>query len=248
MTVHQSDASAVRHRRAVLVVDDDTDARRQISSVLRRNGFRCVETSSGSASLRLARRHRFDVAIIEPAVTDVDGLAVCRALPHVSSNANIPILCVSAGRAEQDILDALESGADDYVVKQCGSRELVARVEALLRRRTTAARADLDQPLRCGHVEVIPSRRSAIIADRTVSLTQYEFQMLFTLVCSQGAAITRKAIADCVWMDRRSVPLRHVDALVTRVRKKVEPDPGRPTIVLTARGVGYRVAHPVPRR
>jgi DNA-binding response OmpR family regulator len=148
---------------------------------------------------------------------------------------------LTARREENDKVLGLDSGADDYLTKPFGVRELMARVRALLRR-TAIDIPDLAQPITYRHIEIDPARRRVRVRERDVELTSNEFQLLSVLLASPGIVFSREALLSRVWNNETFVTVRSVDTLVKRVRKKIESDPAEPDVILTVWGTGYKAA------
>ena len=176
----------------------------------------------------------------------LDGVTVCRAIRRESANADTPILMLTARREESDKVLGLDSGADDYLTKPFGIRELLARTRALLRRGhmtpTRQANGAAAAPVTYKHIEIDPARRRVLVGTREVELTFNEFELLYVLVSSPGIVFSREALLSKVWKDQTFVTVRSVDTLVKRVRKKIERDPAQPEIILTVWGAGYKAA------
>jgi DNA-binding response OmpR family regulator len=151
---------------------------------------------------------------------------------------------LTARREENDKVLGLDSGADDYLTKPFGVRELMARVRALLRRTTARDSGDVPAtaPINYRHIEIDPARRRVRVGARDVELTSNEFQLLSVLLSSPGIVFSREALLSRVWNDETYVTVRSVDTLVKRVRKKVEADPADPDVILTVWGTGYKAA------
>jgi DNA-binding response OmpR family regulator len=152
---------------------------------------------------------------------------------------------LTARREESDKVVGLESGADDYLTKPFGIRELVARVRALLRRRPltfTGAADDGQRPVAYRDIEVDPARRRVRVGSRDVDLTSHEFALLYLLVSNPGIVFSREALLSRIWRGDTFVTVRSVDTLVKRLRRKIEEDPANPSIVLTVWGAGYKAA------
>ena len=229
----------------VLVVEDEANIRELVSLHLRLEHAVPTAAEDGRAALELARKRRFDLIILDLMLPGLDGLTVCRALRKESLNQATPILMLTARREEADKVLGLDSGADDYLTKPFGVRELMARVRALLRRGprgATPSDTGADRPLTYKHIEMDPARRRVIVSGREVELTAQEFQLLYVLLSSPGIVYSREALLRRVWKDDTFVTVRSVDTLVKRLRKKIEPDPAEPQVILTVWGSGYKGA------
>lgn len=244
----ESDASmhaAATARPTVLVVEDETNIRQLVCLHLGLEQVRAEEASDGRTALELAKAKKFDLVILDLMLPGLDGVTVCRAIRTDSPNATTPILMLTARREESDKVVGLDSGADDYLTKPFGVRELMARVRALLRRGALPAATDGGsgaRPISYKHVEIDPSRRAVTVDGRPVELTTNEFQLLYVLLSSPGIVFSREALLRKVWKDDTFVTVRSVDTLVKRVRKKIENDPAEPTVILTVWGAGYKAA------
>jgi DNA-binding response OmpR family regulator len=229
----------------ILVVEDETNIRELVALHLRLEHALPVEAEDGPTALELARQRKFDLVILDLMLPGLDGLTVCRAIRKDSPNQATPILMLTARREETDKVLGLDSGADDYLTKPFGVRELMARVRALLRRTTTRDMADAPQatgPIVYRHIEIDPARRRVRVAGRDVDLTANEFQLLSVLLASPGIVFSRETLLSRVWNDDTFVTVRSVDTLVKRVRKKIESDPTEPAVILTVWGTGYKAA------
>ena len=227
----------------VLVVEDETNIRELVSLHLRLEHAVPVEAADGRTALELARQRRFDLVILDLMLPGLDGLTVCRAIRKDSPNQATPILMLTARREENDKVLGLDSGADDYLAKPFGVRELMARVRALLRR-TSRDPADISHAgtIVYRHIEIDPARRRVRVGERDADLTANEFQLLSVLLASPGIVFSREALLSRVWNDDTFVTVRSVDTLVKRVRKKIESDPAEPDVILTVWGTGYKAA------
>jgi DNA-binding response OmpR family regulator len=229
----------------VLVVEDETNIRELVCLHLKLEELDYEQAADGSRGLELAKGKKFDLVILDLMLPGLDGVTVCRAIRRDSLNASTPILMLTARREESDKVVGLDSGADDYLTKPFGVRELMARVRALLRRGTAqAARHDGNgaKPVTYRHIEIDPSRRGVKVGNRQIELTTNEFQLLYVLLSSPGIVFSREALLRKVWKDDTFVTVRSVDTLVKRVRKKIENDPAEPSVILTVWGAGYKAA------
>ena len=180
----------------------------------------------------------------------LDGVTVLRAIRREAPAKDVPVLLLTARRDESDKVLGLESGADDYLTKPFGVRELVARVRALTRRPRAVAGAPqrppvpgpMPVPVRLGPLVVDPARRSVAVGDREVELTGREFDLLHLLASHPGIVFSREALVQRVWRGDTFVTARSVDTLVKRLRQKVEDNPAEPVLILTVWGAGYKAA------
>jgi two-component system, OmpR family, alkaline phosphatase synthesis response regulator PhoP len=236
--------AATDPRPTVLVVEDEANIRELICLHLGLEQLDCAQAADGNEGLRVARERSFDVIILDLMLPGLDGVTVCRAIRRDSANQGTPILMLTARREESDKVLGLESGADDYLTKPFGVRELVARVRALMRRRpmVTAAGGDGLRPVKYRDIEVDPARRRVRLAGRDVELTGNEFNLLHLLLSSPGIVFSRDALLGRIWKGDTFVTVRSVDTLVKRLRKKVERDPANPSVILTVWGAGYKAA------
>jgi DNA-binding response OmpR family regulator len=229
----------------VLVVEDEASIRDLIVLHLKLEGLTTVATADGTDALHLARSEQFDLIVLDLMLPGLDGVTICRAIRRDELNADVPILMLTARREESDKVLGLDSGADDYLTKPFGIRELVARVRALLRRprrATLAAQGDHTKSVSVAGLTVDPARRQARMDGQEIDLTAHEFDLLFLLASNPGIVFTREALVQKVWGDDTFVTTRSVDTLVKRIRKKVEPDPEEPRFILTVWGTGYKFA------
>ena len=222
----------------ILVVEDEMEIARVVRDYLVDAGFDVTVAGTGEAALASVRGARPDLVVLDLGLPGVDGLDVARELTAASGT---PIVMLTARGDETDRIVGLELGADDYVVKPFSPKELVARVRAVLRR--SGAEAMLrERPIRVGDVEVDPQRMRVTVGGRPVDLTPTEFQLLATLAREPGRVFTRGQLLDAIHGVAIESYERAVDAHVKNVRKKIEPEPGRPRYVLTVHGIGYRFA------
>jgi DNA-binding response OmpR family regulator len=238
-----------------LVVEDEPHIRELVCLHLGLEGFACAQAADGREALRLAAAEPFDLIVLDLMLPHVDGVAVCRSIRRGGPNAAAPILMLTARREESDKVLGLDSGADDYLTKPFGVRELVARVHALLRRTRPQPAASSPAgdaaatgepksapPLRIGGLDIDPARRMVRVDGAPADLTAQEFNLLYALASHAGIVFSRDALLAKVWKGEAFVTERSVDALVKRLRKKIEPDPANPRFILTVWGSGYKFA------
>ena len=232
-------------RPTVLVVEDEANIRELVCLHLDLEHLAYVQAAQGDVALKLAREQRFDLVILDLMLPGLDGVTVCRAIRKDSKNTDVPILMLTARREESDKVVGLDGGADDYLTKPFGVRELMARVRALLRRgpgKPAAGAADAGRALVYKHIELDPARRKVVVSGRSVELTTNEFQLLHVLLSHAGIVFSRDALLNKVWKDEAFVTPRSVDTLIKRLRKKIEANPAEPAVILTVWGGGYKAA------
>jgi DNA-binding response OmpR family regulator len=231
--------------RRVLVVEDEPHIRELVALHLRLEGWTPELVDNGVTALDRLRADPYDLVILDIMLPGLDGLTVLKALRRESVNADSPVLLLTARREESDKVLGLESGADDYLAKPFGVRELVARARALMRRPRGAAvppTTESGPPVRVKDLEIDPARRRVVVGGREAELTSSEFELLYLLASHPGIVFSREALLARVWKGEAFVTERSVDALVKRLRRKIEVDPGNPAYVLTVWGTGYKFA------
>src|SRR5213594_551197 len=228
----------------VLVVEDEPNIRELVCLHLRLEGYSCDRIGNGQEALEKTEAESYDLVVLDLMIPGLDGVAVCRAVRRSATNRDVPILMLTARREEADKVLGLESGADDYLTKPFGVRELVARVRALLRRRPLVAPTDSDgqRPIVYKHIEMDPARRRVRVGSREVQLTAQEFNLLYVLLSRPGIVFSRDALLSRTWKESTFVTVRSVDTLVKRLRKRIEEDPANPVVILTVWGSGYKAA------
>ena len=198
-------------------------------------GFAVLEAGDGAAAVATARQEKPDMVLLDLGLPEVDGLDVIRSL---RSGSSVPIIIVTARSEETDRVVGLELGADDYIVKPFSPKELVARVRAVLRR--ADATLGPSQTIRAGEVEIDLPRMNVTVAGHPVDLTATEFELLATLARHPGRIFTRAQLLEDLHGVSFESYERSVDAHVKNIRRKIEPDPRKPTYLLTVYGVGYK--------
>lgn len=230
-----------------LVVEDERHIRDLVALHLELDGWKTLTVGDGESALRLAREQPFDLVVLDVMLPGLDGLTVLKALRRDGLAMDTPVLLLTARREETDKVLGLDTGADDYLTKPFGVRELVARARALTRRsrhtsRTDGAAADAGKVAHLGRVTIDPARRRVTVGDEAVEFTGREFDLLYLLATHPGIVFSREALLIRVWKGDTFVTERNVDTLVKRIRRKIEPDPAEPTLVLTVWGTGYKAA------
>jgi two-component system, OmpR family, KDP operon response regulator KdpE len=219
----------------VLVCDDEPQILRALRVVLREAGFEAVPAATAEEALDRAAIRPPDAAIVDLVLPDGDGVEVTRRLREWS---DMPIIVLSAIGEEGEKVRALEAGADDYVTKPFGPRELVARLQAALRR----ARGPEDEPtVRAGALEVDLAARVVRVDGAEVHLTPIEFDLLRVLAQNVGRLVTQRQLLREVWGPAYETETHYLRVHFTHIRSKIEADPSNPQYVLTEPGVGYRL-------
>ncbi|MFD7640692.1 response regulator transcription factor [Kitasatospora sp. NPDC059795] len=229
----------------VVVAEDDPKQADLVRRYLEREGHQVVVVHDGRAALREARLGTAQLLVLDVMMPELDGLDVCRALRAESA---LPVLMLTARTAEDDLLLGLDLGADDYLTKPYSPRELVARVRALLRRGSAAAirEGPATGVLSVGPLTVDPLRHEITAHGRPVDCTPAEFRLLEVLAGRPGRVFTRAQLLEHLNGIDRYTTARTVDTHVMNLRRKIEPQPRRPTTLLTVYGIGYKIAE-VPR-
>lgn len=228
--------------RVALVVEDDPHIRELVCLHLGFEGYHCEPVPTGTAALKTLSERTVDVVVLDVMLPGVDGIAVCRAMRRHGPNRQTPVLMLTARREESDTVLGLESGADDYLTKPFGVRELVARVNALTRRASGHPDDAPQRPVSLHGVDLDPARRTVRVRGALIDTTRQEFALLYTLASQPGIVFSRQRLLAKVWQGQAFVTDRSVDTLVKRVRRKIEVDPSAPRIVQTVWGDGYKFA------
>jgi two-component system response regulator RegX3 len=229
----------------VLVVEDEESFSDALSYMLRREGYDAVVAPTGPEALAEFDRGGADIVLLDLMLPGLPGTEVCRSLRARSS---VPIIMLTAKDSEVDKVVGLELGADDYVTKPYSARELVARMRAVLRRRSAesgAAAALSGEAISVGDVALDPERHEVVIRGEGVQLPLKEFELLELLLANAGRVLTRETLIDRVWGTDYVGDTKTLDVHVKRLRAKVEPDPSNPARIVTIRGLGYK--YEVPR-
>ena len=248
MTMTNADVSAATAaatpRRRILVVEDESAIRELLRLHLSLAGFEIEEIGDGAAALERTRSSRFDLIVLDLMLPGLDGITLCRAVRAQGANLATPIVMLTARDSESDKVLGLESGADDYLTKPFGIREMLARVGAILRRndRLAAQAQTAARRIRSRDLTLDAERREAIVRGAAVDLTKQEFDLLYLLAARAGIVFSRAALLSKVWSDDVYVTERTVDTVVSRLRRKIERDAQDPELILTAWGVGYKFA------
>ncbi len=230
-----SSSGARRDQHRVLIVEDDGTLAELLRYNLERHGYSAWIAADGKQALMLVRSVRPDLVILDLMLPGIDGRDVCRLIRKWSS---VPILILTARDSEEDVVAGFALGADDYLTKPFRVRELMARVEALLRR--AAAPSDEPRVLTAGRLAVFLDEHRVLYHDREIHLPPKEFALLAALVKRAGQACSRAELLDLVWGNEVIVDPRNIDVHIRRIRAALEGEPDGSHLIQTVHGVGYR--------
>ena len=220
----------------VLVVEDEESFSDALSYMLRREGYDTVVAATGTDALAEFDRAGADIVLLDLMLPGLSGTEVCRAL---RSKSSVPIIMLTAKDTEIDKVVGLEIGADDYVTKPYSPRELVARIRAVLRRRSEPEELS-PAALEAGPVRMDVDRHTVTVNGSNVSLPLKEFELLEMLLRNAGRVLTRGQLIDRIWGADYVGDTKTLDVHVKRLRAKIEPEPGSPQYLVTVRGLGYK--------
>jgi two-component system KDP operon response regulator KdpE len=221
----------------ILVVDDDSSTRRALRLTLSGMGFRVVEAARGEEALSLVRVTWFDAVLLDVDMPGMGGVETCRSIRHAI--ARLPVLMLTVMDGEDDKVQALDAGADDYITKPFQLRELAARLRSAVRRRN-AQDADCDAAIRHGHLELDPVKYRVMKSGHSIHLTPKEFEVLHYLMMHAGEPIPHARLLKAVWGPEYGNELEYLRTFIRQLRKKIEDDPRNPNYLLTDAYVGYR--------
>ncbi len=221
----------------ILVVEDEKMIAEMVRYNLEKNGYRVKISFDGLDALKQVQEYRPDLILLDIMLPELDGLEVCR---RIRLDNTVPIIMLTARETEKDIIQGLQTGADDYITKPFSTPELLARVEAQLRRALAFSGSNRVAVMRFGELEIDNDKYEVRIKGEVIQLTIREFELLTFLAARAGSVITREELLREVWgYDSFYGDDRTVDVTISRLRDKIEEDPSNPQHVLTKRGAGY---------
>jgi two-component system, OmpR family, KDP operon response regulator KdpE len=221
----------------VLLVDDDASIRRALHTTLSALGFEIEEASAGEQAVSFARGERYDTVLLDINMPGMGGIEACRTLRRLAPG--LPILMLTVRDSEDDKIDALDAGADDYITKPFHVGELTARVRSAVRR-SRVAQGDSETVITIGEIELDRERRLLKKSGAIVHLTPKEFDLLCCLMSHAGKPLTHARLLTSVWGTEYGNELEYLRTFVRQLRKKLEDDPARPKYLLTEAYIGYR--------
>jgi len=220
----------------ILIVEDESSLSEPLAFLLEREGYETTITEDGRAGLAEFDRNGADLILLDLMLPGLAGTEVCR---EIRTRSNVPIIMLTAKDSEVDIVVGLELGADDYVTKPYSTRELLARMRAVLRRRADDI-DETDSVLEAGGVRMDVERHTVSVDGADVSMPLKEFELLELLLRNCGRVLTRGQLIDRVWGADYFGDTKTLDVHIKRIRSKIEKTPSQPTLLVTVRGLGYR--------
>ena len=230
-----------RNQKKILIIDDEDDIRLFVGTRLQRAGYETTEAPHGLEGLRRFYSDRPDLVVLDIAMPKMDGWQVLERLREVSS---VPVLLLTAAAQERDKIKGLKEGADDYVTKPFSGDEFLARVAALLRRAASGQGEPSDNNYRDTQISIDFPRHEVVVRGQQVDLSPTEFRLLSVLTRNAGQVLSQDQLLDHVWGQDFAESLDVVRLYVGYLRRKIEINPGRPELVETVRGFGYRYRRP----
>jgi len=225
----------------ILVVDDEPQIRRVMLTTLSSHGYTVVEGRSGEEALDKLRTERPDLILLDVNLPGISGIETCR---EIRSSSDVPIIMLTVRNTERDKVQALDAGADDYVVKPFGVEELMARIRATLRR---ASPEETIPAFLSDELKIDFEKRLVIVKGRPVRLTPKEFELLRQLVSNTGKAQAHRRLLQAVWGPDYGEETEYLRVFINQLRKKIEPDPANPQYIHTEPWIGYRFDPPSPK-
>lgn len=226
----------------ILYGDDDPDMQMLIKIMLQRAGMEVVVAGNGQEVLNLWRRDNFDGVVLDVMMPVIDGLEICRRIRRLSQ---VPILLLTARGQEEEVVQGLEAGADDYIVKPVRQKEFLARLKVALKRAEKMREQEVEA-IRCQDMVILPQRRTVTVRGQMIHLTPLEYQILLYFANKKGAIVSKRELFENVWgygsgMAPEYVDLNIVEAAILRLRRKLQDDPTNPRLIETIRGIGYQL-------
>ncbi len=223
---------------SILVVDDEREIVRALKRSLSAHGFTVITASNGEEAIEIFSQQRPDLMLLDLLLPGISGLEVCRQVRKIS---NVPIIVLSVKDAEHDKVEALDLGADDYVAKPFGMKEVLARVRVAIRR-VAQTPSGTEPRFQAGPLSVDFALRRVQVYEREVSLTPTEYELLKVFITHRGKILTRQMLLKEVWGNETHARTHSLHVYVAQLRQKIEPIPERPRFILNIPGVGYRFA------
>jgi two-component system KDP operon response regulator KdpE len=221
----------------ILLIDDNLDLLDVLTISLESKGHRVLKAGDGRTGLEMFQQHHPDLVVLDVMMPSMSGWEVCRCLRETS---NVPIILLTVLGQEKDIVRGLREGADDYVIKPFSSRELLERIQALLRRTNMNEKRTTGQSLAADSLVLVTEDRQVIINGRRIKLTPIEFRLLSTLLKNAGRVVSHRKLLQAAW-GKDEADIRQLKVYIYYLRQKLENDPRNPRYILSERGAGYRL-------
>ena len=222
----------------ILVVEDEAQMRKFVHLALEAQGYRIVESETGKDALQQAAAYTPDLVLLDLGLPDMDGLEVTKRLREWSA---MPIIVISARGRENEKVEALDAGADDYLTKPFGNAELMARIRVALRHAARSPQDPTSSVITVGDLKIDLMKRLVFVGDTEVHHTPIEYKLLATLMHHAGRVMTHKQLLDQVWGPGHAHQMQYLRVYMTQLRQKLEKTPARPKYLITEPGVGYRI-------
>ncbi|NMB10515.1 MAG: response regulator transcription factor [Tissierellia bacterium] len=220
----------------ILVVDDEKLLVKGLKRSLEQNGYNVLTAYDGRAALDLLEGQKIDLVLLDLMLPKIDGLEVCR---HIRKTKDIPVIMLTARGENVDKKVGLGLGVDDYLTKPFNTRELVARIKAVLRLYSVSEQKKDSGIIKVGDLEIDGLRRKVLLNEKSIGLTAREFDLLFLMAANPGRVYTREKLMEIIWGSSNFVDLRTVDVHIRRLREKIESNSRSPEYILTKWGAGY---------
>ena len=226
----------------ILVVEDEPKLVRLVREVLTATGYEVLTSNKGTEAIELVAIEQPDLVLLDLVLTDdVDGFEVAR---RVREFSDIPVIMLTAKSRETDVLRGFDAGADDYITKPFSSKELLARVRALLKRARHEVSEVTDNLFKCGDLQIDFARRRASKGDENIHLTRTEYSLLYELASHPNQVMLHEQLLSAVWGSEYRDDLDYLRAYIRYLRRKLESDPANPHYIITSPGVGYMLECP----
>lgn len=225
----------------ILIVDDEESIVTLLTYHLEKEGFTTDKAHTGKEALEKVATDKFDLAVLDIMIPDIDGMEICSQLRNEKND--IPIIMLTAKDDQSDKIHGLDIGADDYLTKPFSPKEVISRIKAVFRRIDLSHR-DSFQSLKIGELILYPERYTAVRNDRELTFTRKEFELLHYLVEQRGKVLSREELLQTIWNYSFMGDTRIVDVHISRLREKIECDMKHPEYIKTVRGLGYKIEEP----
>lgn len=226
----------------ILIVEDEPSIVTLLKYNLEKNRFKTDVAYDGMEAIKKINDFQYDLIILDVMLPELDGIQVCKYIR--TYHKRIPILMVTALNDESDIINGLNSGADDYITKPFSPKELLARINAILRRSNLQVTNTEKERIVVGELQALPNKFEIFLAEKQLSLTKKEYELLIYLMRNENILLSRDQLLNEVWDYEIAGDTRIVDVHIARLREKIEPDKKQPQYIITVHGFGYKMTSP----